>query len=301
MPARTSPKPASVTRALLRNWPLPVPPSDSDKEDRGRVLVVGGATETPGAALLAATAALRAGAGKWTIAAPASVAASLALAMPEARSVSLACSRAGALAADGAAAMIEEAADADSALFGPGMAKSRSLVAAVVAAIKGYPALRVVLDATALDAVKVIPQLRCEGEPCVVATPHAGEMARLVGVDKRAIVADPTRFATRLAQRSGIAIVLKGAVTIVAQPDGKTWQHVSASPGLATSGSGDVLAGAIAGLAARGASIVQAAVWAVALHAEAGEALARRYGRLGLLARELPAELPRLMRQLAAA
>ena len=94
-------------------------------------------------------------------------------------------------------------------------------------------------------------------------------------------------------------IALKGATTVIASPDGELWKHTGGRVGLGTSGSGDVLAGLAAGLAARGAPLPQAAVWAVALHARAGLALGRRGGALGYLARELPAEVPRLMRELA--
>jgi NAD(P)H-hydrate repair Nnr-like enzyme with NAD(P)H-hydrate dehydratase domain len=88
---------------------------------------------------------------------------------------------------------------------------------------------------------------------------------------------------------------LKGPLTVIAAPDGRLWRHRGGNVGLATSGSGDVLAGLVAALAARGASLEQAAAWGVALHARAGEAL----GPMGYLARELPAQLPRLMQALA--
>ena len=123
-------------------------------------------------------------------------------------------------------------------------------------------------------------------------------MAHLTGADKESIAADPERHARALAKGAGLVVALKGAATLVATPEGRCWRHERAVPGLATSGSGDVLAGLIAGLVARGAEPAQAAVWAVLLHARAGEALARRLGRLGYLARELAAEVPALLDRL---
>jgi ADP-dependent NAD(P)H-hydrate dehydratase len=94
-------------------------------------------------------------------------------------------------------------------------------------------------------------------------------------------------------------IALKGAITHIAAPDARVWRHQGGNSGLATSGSGDVLAGLIAGLVARGATLEQAAAWGVALHARAGERLAQRLGPLGYLARELPTEVPSIMGSLS--
>jgi NAD(P)H-hydrate repair Nnr-like enzyme with NAD(P)H-hydrate dehydratase domain len=94
-------------------------------------------------------------------------------------------------------------------------------------------------------------------------------------------------------------VALKGAETWIATPQGRCWRHAGGNVGLATSGSGDVLAGLIAGLLARGAPPEQAAAWGIALHARAGRRLCERLGPLGLLARELAAEVPALMHALS--
>jgi NAD(P)H-hydrate repair Nnr-like enzyme with NAD(P)H-hydrate dehydratase domain len=96
-------------------------------------------------------------------------------------------------------------------------------------------------------------------------------------------------------------VALKGALTVIAAPSGMQWCHRGGNSGLAISGSGDVLAGLIAGLAARGASLEQAAAWGVALHAMAGEQLALKHGPLGYLAREISGEIPALLRALTTA
>jgi hydroxyethylthiazole kinase-like uncharacterized protein yjeF len=133
-------------------------------------------------------------------------------------------------------------------------------------------------------------------QPLVV-TPHAGEMAHLTGIAKEDIVAAPEKLAQAAAERWNAVVALKGARTQIAAPGGERWQHDGGNVGLATSGSGDVLAGIIAGLAARGATLAQATCWGVTLHAQAGERLAARMGMLGYLARELADEIPALLEQ----
>lgn len=113
------------------------------------------------------------------------------------------------------------------------------------------------------------------------------------------MVRAPLRCARAAAKIYRAVVALKGADTVVAAPDGKAWRYTGGDVGLATSGSGDVLAGIIAGLAARGADATTAALWGVYLHGEAGNALASRQGRIGFLARELSAELPALMERTA--
>lgn len=287
-----------VDDALLRAWPLPQPSDAADKEERGHVLVLGGSREMPGAVILAATAALRAGAGKLTIATGASVAQLVALAMPEARVLGLAESAAGGFTADAVARLDPLADRVNAVLAGPGMqdeAATALLVHALLPRLEGGAA-SIVLDACAMGALLHPPP----GPPFrfaqpVVLTPHAGEMAHLTGVPKEHVGADADALAAAAAARWNAVVALKGARTVLASPDGRQWQHEGGNVGLAVSGSGDVLAGVIAGLAARGAALEQAACWGVALHARAGERLAARLGTLGYLARELADEIPALL------
>ena len=284
----------AVDATLLRRWPIPGPAAHGDKEQRGRVLVVAGSREVPGAAILAAQAALRAGAGKLVVASGAGVAPGLALMLPEARVVALAETRAGGLAGRSVEAMGPLLEAADAVLIGPGLADERATRAFVVGVAGRRFAAPLVLDAQAIVAVAALGRL----ERQVLITPHAGEMAKLTGADKESIAAAPERHARALASEANLVVALKGAASHVATPDGRCWRHTRAVPGLATSGSGDVLAGLVAGLIARGAEPAQAAVWGVWLHARAGESLARRFGRLGYLARELAAEVPALLDRL---
>jgi hydroxyethylthiazole kinase-like uncharacterized protein yjeF len=265
------------------------------------VLIVGGAPELPGALILAATAALRAGAGKLQIATGRSIAQAIGISVPEARVFALPETKAGGIAASAAAAIIERANDAQAILIGPGMIDEKAIVRLMLSLLPRLKGPTLVLDAGALSCLR-------EEENClhglkgrVVMTPHAGEMAGLTGVDKKELQGEPVEMARRAARRWRAVVALKGAETFIAGPtEGKTYCNRAGNVGLATSGSGDILAGLIAGLAARGAQPLQAAAWGVYLHGRAGDRLARKVGRLGFLARELLTEIPRLMAELDA-
>lgn len=292
--------------ALLRRWPLPQPAGDGDKEDRGHVLVLGGSREMPGPVILAATAALRAGAGKLTIATGRSVAQLVALAMPEARVLGLEENEAGGFTVQAVARLDPLADRVHAVLIGPGMqdeAATAELVHALLPRLDGT-STAIMLDACAMGALRHPPQRWPGDQPYrfplpVVLTPHAGEMAHLTGIAKERVAAAPEHLARQMAQEWNAVVALKGATTFIAAPDGERWRHTGGNIGLAVSGSGDVLAGVIAGLAARGADLAQAVCWGVALHARAGERLAARMGTLGYLARELPGELPALLELVA--
>jgi ADP-dependent NAD(P)H-hydrate dehydratase len=302
--------PIALNAALLRRWPLPQPGFDGDKEARGHVLVVAGSAEMPGAAILASEAALRAGAGKLTIATAASVAAHVGSRIPEARVISLGETPGHGFQADSARRLGELAEKTDALLLGPGMQDEGACVELVRQLLERFHDIPTVLDAGAMCAAhpRGEPHLLDETVDWeqfrftvpVLLTPHAGELARLTGAERRRIEQEPQDAAQAAARHWNAVIALKGATTVLATPDGKTWQHQGGNAGLAISGSGDTLAGLIAGLLARGATLEQAAAWGVVLHAAAGEQLALRCGPLGYLAREIAAEVPALLRVLAA-
>jgi hydroxyethylthiazole kinase-like uncharacterized protein yjeF len=295
-----------VDTALLRSWPVPMPAVEGDKEIRGHVLVLGGSCEMPGAIILAATAALRAGAGKLTIATGQSVAQLVALAMPEARVIGLLEHASAGFSMDAVACLDPLTDRVDAVLVGPGMRDEPATAALVHALLPRFEAAgtSIVLDACAMGTLLHPPAHWPAGRPWrferpVILTPHAGEMAHLTGIAKDAINAEPDPLALDAAREWNAVLALKGARTVIATPDGTLYQHEGGNVGLAISGSGDVLAGIIAGLAARGAPLDQAACWGVALHARAGERLAERMGTLGYLAREISQEIPALLEQLA--
>ena len=292
-------RPVEVDDACLRSWPLPQPDADGDKEERGRVLVIAGSREMPGALILAAKAALNAGAGKLTVATAAGVARLVATALPEARVIELVETDAGGIDQSAIARVRELLPRVDAVLIGPGM-QDEPAVCDFCARLLDHPSTFVlVLDAAAMGVVLDSARRVEKFSSATILTPHAGELAHLTGGDKEGIGAQPAQAAANAAQRWNAVVALKGATTFIAAPDGSLWRHARGNVGLAISGSGDVLAGVIAGLASRGASAEQAAVWGVALQARAGEQLAARSGPLGYLARDLSAEVPALMGALA--
>jgi ADP-dependent NAD(P)H-hydrate dehydratase len=293
-------RPRVITPKLLGAWPVPQPEDDDDKEARGRVLVIGGSTEIAGAVVLAATAALRAGAGKMQIATCRSVAAHVSMAVPEARVIALAETRAGGIAASGFKLIEEELAGAQSILVGPGMIDEAATARLLKNILPLVERATLVLDAGALSLLTHEPKSLTRLHGRVVLTPHAGEMAGLLGIEKDAIEADPLETVCHAVTKLGAVVALKGRETLIAAPAShNVYCNRAGNVGLATSGSGDTLSGVIAGLAARGSTPFQAAVWGVYLHARAGDELARRMGSLGFLARELLAEIPPLMAKLS--
>lgn len=255
--------------------------------------MVGGSRQVPGAALLAGEAALRAGAGKLQIGTVQSVAPAMALAVPEALVLGMRESARGELAAS--VADLDAALDTCGAVvIGPGMQPSSFLTRLTHRAAA--------LDATVvMDAGALHEGLRAASGRPFILTPHAGEMAQLAGVSKEAILADPQTHARAMARATRSVVALKGPQTWIAGPDGSAWLHRGGVSGLGTSGSGDVLAGLIAGFAARGMPALDATLWGVWVHAEAGRMLGRSVGALGFLAREIAPCVPRILARFALA
>ncbi|MDP4024899.1 NAD(P)H-hydrate dehydratase [Methylobacterium sp. NEAU 140] len=290
-----------VTEHLLRALGLPEAEGDS-KDGRGRVLVVAGCTQLPGAVLLAAEAAMRAGAGKLQIAVCRDLAVPIGIAVPEALVVGLPQTPDGGIASACADDLAGRAGRSDAVLAGPGMNEDADGAALAAALVRGAADgdAGVVLDAGALAALSDAPGLTGGLARPAVITPHAGEMAKLLGQSREAIEADPLAAARAATDRFGTVTVMKGGRTHVVAPDGQAWCYEVGHVGLATSGSGDTLAGLIVGLLARGAAPEAAALWSVYAHGEAGRRLARRYGGIGFLAREIPGQVPGILAEVMA-
>ncbi|MFF1877228.1 NAD(P)H-hydrate dehydratase [Leifsonia sp. NPDC058230] len=273
---------STVDAALLRGWPLPEP--GSSKRERGDVLVVGGAARSPGAAQLAGLAALRVGAGRLTLAVGSSVASSVAVAVPECGVVPLEETTDGGILGRSLLRVARELKTAGSVLVGPGLddvREARRLLRRLPALVP--PDITVVLDAFALGALAGRPGLGRVRRR--ILTPNTDEAALLLGRDIR----DLDRDVLSIARRYSAVVSCHGRV---AAPNGRLLLVRDGGPGLGTSGSGDALAGAIAGLAARGCEPLQAAAWGTFLHAAAGESLAREVAPLGFLAGEIVQRLP---------
>ena len=285
-----------VDSGLLRRWPLPT--VEGAKASRGTCLIVGGSVLTPGAVVLAAIGALRSGVGKVQVATAADAAPALAVAVPEALVVGLAQDTDGNITSDAVDDLAGPLTGATSVLVGPGSldeAATSRLLARIADQLDGAV---LVVDANALPGLADDPEvLRSQRERAII-TPNAKEVAALCGRD-HVDDDDLAEVGAQLADRLGSVVAAKGADTWVATPDGRRWRVPGGGSGLSTAGSGDVLAGVVAGLAARADESAQAAVHAVHAHAEAGRRLAQRVGRLGFLARELLDEVPRILDELA--
>jgi ADP-dependent NAD(P)H-hydrate dehydratase len=287
---RSTLDPTLVTTEELRGWRLPEPAGD--KNTRGSILVIGGSAETAGAVLLAAEAAMRAGAGKLQVATAASVARLAAAALPEALVRALPETDAGAIRADAADSVRDLVEAADAVLIGPGMTdteQTREFVARLLPHRDGP----VALDALGLAAVTADGTCLHHLGGRAVLTPNPMELAHTLHVDEDRVEENPADATLDLAGRAKAVVGLGGVTSWVASPDGRLWRDDSGAAGLGVSGSGDVRAGITGGLLARGADPAQAAVWAAYLHGRCGERLSSSVGRLGFLARELPPEIPR--------
>lgn len=297
-----------VTPDILRAHPLPQPVEGAGKDERGRVLIIAGSRSVPGAAWLAGIAALRAGAGKLHIATIRSMAPHLAMALPEARVTGLDETEDGEIA-PAAVGMLAGFADAAGAvLVGPGMLDDKATRDLVHGLLDATSAPRFVLDAAAITALGSDAGRLTAHAGRLLITPHAGEMASLLDMARKDVEADPQQAAARAVEITGGVVALKGRCTLIAEPaatgEGEAaafWTCERGNVGLATSGSGDVLAGIVTGLLARGADPLQAMQWGVFLHGEAGTRLAQRIGPIGYLASELLAEIPSLMASLSEA
>jgi hydroxyethylthiazole kinase-like uncharacterized protein yjeF len=284
-----------VDTELLRSMPLPRHDAQADKDERGRVLVIGGSRMVPGALLLAGEAALRAGAGKLQLATIASLAPHVGVALPEALVLGLEETTSGEIAVGAAADLTGRLDRTDAVLIGPGMLDEAAAGALTAKLLRCSAGCAFVLDAGALSHFNENARSLRDCRAQVVLTPHAGEMAKLAGIRREDVEADPEAVASRMAEDLGVIVALKGGTTIIAAPDGGRWTYSDGKVGLATSGSGDTLAGVVAGLLARGAAAHEAAIWGVYLHGEAGNRLSRSRGPVGFLARELLAEIPAIM------
>jgi hydroxyethylthiazole kinase-like uncharacterized protein yjeF len=282
-----APAPERVTPELLRAWPLPE--ATGSKRSRGSVLVVGGASRSPGAAMLAGRAALRVGAGRLTLAVGAAVAPSVAAAVPESGVIPLAETRAGHVRGSAIASAAADLGSADAVLLGPGLDDAAETARMLPRAARAAGRETVlVLDAYALGALAGHPRLAGRGPR--ILTPNQAEAARLLGRDLRSLEEDTLAIARRY------DAVVSCFGRIASPPSrsgpGRLFTLDDDDHGLGTSGSGDAQSGAIAGLAARGADPLQAAVWGTYLHTAAGASLATTLAPVGYLASELVDRLP---------
>ena len=277
-----------VTPSVLRGWPLPSP--GGNKNEKGRLLIIGGSRQTPGAVLLAAEAALRIGAGKVQVATTSATAPLLAVAVPECFVVGVD-EDDGELAVSSADRLLELAKQADAVLAGPGMGDPAA-ACALLEAVVPHLATAVVLDALGTAFVTAHPEGLQHLAARALLTPNTAELAEVLDEDPQGVEDDLLRATRRAVTRTGATVLSGGESSFVCEPSGTAWRLDVGAPGAAVAGSGDVKAGAVAGLLARGLSPARAAAWGAYVHGRAGERLTVEVGRTGFLAREVARSLP---------
>ena len=264
---------------------LPARPVSAHKGSFGHVLVVGGSEGKTGAAVLAAEGALRSGAGLVTVAAPRALNGVFEAKLTEAMSLVYEDAGHACLLESAVPELLEAATERSVLVLGPGLGTAPGTQAAIAALLTASP-VPTVVDADGLNAFAGRPEdLVAEGAR--VLTPHPGEMGRLLGRENAEVQADRVAAARELAQRADAVAVLKGARTVGAAPDGELRVNPTGGPALASGGSGDVLAGVIAGLLGQGLAPLDAATLGAWLHGRAGD----RHGPLALagdVARAIP-------------
>jgi NAD(P)H-hydrate epimerase len=281
------------TKDAARAFPRRAPASH--KGSYGHVLVIGGSLGKTGAAVLAGLGALRSGAGLVTVATPASVLPIVAAARPELMTEPLPVDASGALHSEAIERALRLCETRDAVVLGPGLGQE-----AVMRQLVPELLLRcdkpVVVDADGLNALAASRASRATlaglpRKPATVLTPHPGEMARLVAQTSAAVQRQRVETARALAGEAGAVVAFKGQRTVIAAADGRAAVNPTGNPGLATGGTGDVLAGVIGGLLARLAPF-EAATAAVYVHGLAADLAVRRLGEHALLAGDVVEALP---------
>ena len=269
---------------------LPRRGADAHKGSQGHVLAVAGSRGLSGAAFLAAQGALRAGAGLVTVAVPESISSVMEMKTTESMTLALPETLAGGLGTDAVRQVQDFSGRASVVLLGPGLGRQEETLESVRELVRTLER-PLVLDADALYAVAGHNELLAAAGGLAVLTPHPGEMARLTGLSVKQIQTDRLGAARRAAAEWNSIVVLKGSRTVVAFPDGELYLNPTGNPGMATGGTGDVLAGMIAALIAQGLSSHDAAVLGVYLHGVAGD-LAASGRPVGMTALDLAEQVP---------
>ncbi len=270
---------------------LPLRSPDAFKQSAGRVLVVAGSVGMTGAAAMCAAAALRAGAGIVTLAVPESLNDILETKLTEVMTASLPETKARTISAEAASSILAMLPSFDLLILGPGLSQNAETLE-TVRRVVAESSLPLVLDADGLNALEGLPEVlnRRGGE--VIVTPHPGELSRLVGEDVKTIQKDRFAAAREAARRTRASVVLKGARTVIASPDRKLSLNPTGNPGMASAGTGDVLAGLIGGLWVQHIPAFNAAVLGTYLHGLAGDLAADDLTGFCLVAADLIEYMP---------
>jgi NAD(P)H-hydrate epimerase len=275
---------------------------EGNKGSYGHVLVIGGSLGKAGAAAMAGFAALRAGAGLSTVAAPLSVLPTLASFHPEVMTEPLAETKDGTISLRALGPGLDALVKRKTLAIGPGISRNSETAEFVRTIVKpgaSSSVVNMVVDADALNAFEgSAGQLNGRGRTLVI-TPHPGEMSRLTGLSIAEIQANRLEVARNFAREHELIVVLKGHRTLIAAPDGSVWVNPTGNPGMATGGTGDVLTGMVAGLIAQHPQhALEATALAVYLHGRAGDLASESIGENSLVATDLVRFLPQAFAQM---
>jgi NAD(P)H-hydrate epimerase len=279
---------------------LPERPLEANKSSFGRVLVIAGSINYIGAAYLACSGAIRVGAGLVTLATAGSLQPILATKLTEVTYLPLPESAPGVISAEAVNVVIPQLKIYNVLLLGCGLGESEQAVAfnrSMLLQTK-YKLPLLVIDADAINTLAKTPDWWRQIADDAILTPHPGEMARLTGMPVAEIQSNRARITRDMASEWKKTVILKGAYTVIAAPDGRCRVCPVANPGLASAGTGDVLAGVVAGLLAQGMNAFDAASLGVWLHAGAGESVKTELGDAGMIASDLLPVLPRVIKEL---
>jgi len=284
-----------ITREQIRRW-LPARPPHAHKGHFGHVLVIGGSVGLAGAPMMAAESALRVGAGLCSVAVPHSIYTAAAGSLREAMVHPLPEAPEGCLCRQSVSRLKPLLERANVLAIGPGWSTRLPAREALRELLK-EARVPCVIDADALNCIAQEPDILPLQQTPLVLTPHPGEMARLMNTSTADVQANRLEMARCAADRFGAVVVLKGARTVVATPEGRIWVNPTGNAGMATGGSGDALTGTIAGLLAQGLDGEQGAVAGVYLHGLAGDLAVEETGQAGLIAGDIIRYLPKAIQQ----
>jgi NAD(P)H-hydrate epimerase len=296
--AGVAPRQRLLESRSIRDYFHPRPP-ESHKGNTGHVMVLAGSPGKTGAAVLTTMAAVRAGAGLVTLGIPEGLNATLETQVLEAMTLPLPQSADGLLAEAACDPFLQVSRSKRCLAVGPGIGQSGPL-RRILRRIMTESKLPVVVDADGLNnLVGQLGILKSRSAPTIL-TPHPGEMARLIGTDAGQVQSDRISCARQFAAEHRTHLILKGARTVIAHPDGQVHVNPTGNPGMASGGMGDVLTGIVAGFLAQGFTPEAACQCAVFLHGAAADRLARSLSPVGFLAGELLAAVPHEIQKMLA-
>lgn len=285
-----------ITEELVREI-LPVRNPQSHKGNYGRLLIVAGSRRMGGAAMMATLAALRMGAGITILATPCSVASMVSPHLMEAMTLPLDETSEGALSHTCRSELGRALSVSTACLAGCGLSVTAEVKSVVESLLEVSPC-SLVLDADALNCISTNLAVLERSRKIPVLTPHIGEMARLVDMTPAQVEENAISVAKLFAREKNVVVVLKSHRTVIATPAGEVFENTTGNCGLAKGGSGDVLAGMIAALAAQGMSAKNAAVCGVYLHGLCADRLASTMSEYSMLARDVIAEIPAALKSI---